>query len=182
MITKLADCFCRLEEDQNFVTNLDKNEEILQRLISDIFDGLQTAGFCYIRLPDSTMLGLKPEEKQITNFNIQICDVPILLYPLEQLDYGKWDLISVKVLKSIDGLRNVKEIVSLVNAESSLVLACLSNLKSLKYVALSSSFRDSNLYLVTPKLDQLSKDVQLQRLCLMSVSAEYNNNENEVKF
>lgn len=175
MIAKLADCVCRLEEEQNFVTNLEEgNEELLSldQLISNVFNGLKTTGFCYIKLPDSTMLGLKPEQKLTTHFNIQICDVPILLYPLEHLDFDRWDLISVKVLKSIDGLRNVKEIVSLVNSESSLVLACFSNLKALKYVALSSTFRDSNLYLVTPKLNKLSKDAEFRQLCLMSVKAE----------
>ena len=180
---KLAHCFCRLEEEQNFVTNLEEDkaeQNQLRDLISSALYGLQTAGFCYISLPDSTMLGLKPEEKQITYFNIQICDVPILLHPLENLNVDKWDLISVKVLRSIDGLRNVKEIVSLVNSETSLVLACLSNLKALKYVALSSTFRDSNLYLVTPKLNKLSKDVQFQQLCLKSVRAEEMNFRNEL--
>ena len=147
----------------------------MQAIISRIFHGLKSDGFVQMVLPDLTSLALKPAVKSSSSkLKVLLSDVPTLTCSPVNLLRGHWDLISVRVIKLINGLRTVKEIITVTSAEEALVLSCLKNLLYSKLIAMLPSFRFSDLYILTSLFNSFLSDQNLQQKCFDAVRVNYN--------
>ena len=163
-----------MEHESSFISKLDELQ--MQSVIDRVYSGLTRDGFVHLVLPDSSSIALKPETKNPPRVKILLSQVPTLSCHPQNLVLGRWDLITVRVLKLINGSRSVKNIIDITEAEENLVLSCLQNLLHLKVVVMLPRFRYSDLYIVTSKFNEFMKDEEFQRTCIDFVSVNRGRN------
>lgn len=182
LVQKCAEYLVDLEKEQRFLSH---DNNLLPRLMEEIFYGLNKKGECIYTVTDHSTIYLK----MCPSFNGQ--EPPIVnpyLVPvftripppttLEKLN--KMDVLSQKICPQIDGIKCVKDIAYAVQIDVDLVSRCIRNLCFYGCINLLPLFLYSNSYIPTERIRLFFVSPKIIEQCLKFVKLK--NDEPDVRF
>ncbi|ESO95737.1 hypothetical protein LOTGIDRAFT_188434 [Lottia gigantea] len=169
VVKKLASYLTQMELENEFLFSEEKKKQI-PSFLKKVKDHLNNYGYCRttVTMGESCTVHLKIAQCVSDPPIIEEYDVPVLIQDKLVTDYT-WDLTTQQILHYVDGSSHVAKIASEADIEVNRVKACLQNLLHYQVIQNLSIFQYSNVYTITPQLQQLATDKQLQEECIQFV-------------
>ncbi|XP_050411926.1 GATOR complex protein NPRL2 isoform X1 [Patella vulgata] len=168
VVKKLASYLTQLELENEFLFSEEKKKEI-PTLLKNLKDRLNSYGYCNLAMGDSCIIHLKVAQCTSEPPFIEDHAVPVLVQNKDITEYT-WDLTTQQILHYVDGFSHVAKIAAEADIEVNRVKACLQNLIHYQVIQGISIFQYSNVYTVTPELQQLANDPDLQAECIFFIA------------
>jgi hypothetical protein len=137
-------------------------------ILKQVMNDLNIFKECQVPLDSINSLNLKinPNRKMIDYpIDIHNYDVPILLINIHENEMKLWDPTVVRVFNFIDGIKTVHEISQLSEISLFRVVSCLKHLLFFDIISILDSFQLSNIYTLTPKINDLLLESSLLDSC-----------------
>ncbi|ODV89294.1 hypothetical protein CANCADRAFT_29503, partial [Tortispora caseinolytica NRRL Y-17796] len=168
IIKELAQMFCTLEEQSQFLTN---RKSSLSSAIEQVFEDLNHYYECMIPLDSANKINLKLFPLYAPPEEIKSYHVPITTVQLKRLTDPNWDPTMRRILGLIDGVSSVKRIADLADADYSIVKKCIQHLMYYDCVLIIDIFQFSNRYACTPDIELFATDDAMQAECASYVAS-----------
>jgi len=177
-VRKLSQFFVNLEKERLLLSSgIEDGGNIMDDLIQDmlvkVYHDMNNDGKSVVVCGQNTLqlsvisMGCDPP----VVFDYQ---VPVLTVQSNMFHPDQWDLTTTQILPYIDGFNHIARISALADVECTLVRACVQNLVYHRVVGLTTIFQYSNIYTITPDLELIRTDRELQRDLLVHVAREEN--------
>lgn len=169
VVKKLAGYFTTLEIECGFLSN-EVSRERLPGVLDRIRKEINNKGTCHIHINESNAIHLKVAPLHTEPPPVQLHDVPIVCINQRHTKCSQWDLATQQILGYIDGFKHIGRIAAEADVDVNIVKACIQNLVYHETVKLISIFQYSNVYMVTPDINKLCEDEDLQKECIEYVA------------
>jgi len=165
-VRKLSQFFVNLEKESLLLSSgvEDANEEKVEQIeamLVQVYNDMNTEGrsvvVCGQNSLQLSVIALGHDPAPVHDYQVPILTVQTHLFHSDQ-----WDLTTTQIIPYIDGFNHIGRISALADVESNLVRACVQNMVYHRVVGLVSIFQYGNVYTVTPELDTLRSDRELQ--------------------
>jgi len=168
VLRKLAYSLKTIEKESELLSSK-KDIGKIHDLINFIFLHLSTGSECIVRVDEANTIYLK-----LQNYlpSMKLLDfpephqVPLLVHLPQPSSIRHWDLALQKVLPFINGINHVKRISQLANARLEITQCCIQHLIYFNYARLIDIFQYSNIYSVTPRIQILAQNEEMQKKCM----------------
>ncbi|XP_046839800.1 GATOR complex protein NPRL2-like [Xenia sp. Carnegie-2017] len=172
VVKKLAAYLTSLELENGFISEEDSKKRI-PAILTTILHGLNEERKCIIPINAVTTIYLhlsmtKDDQPEVFNHH-----VPIFLWDSSIITAAQWDITTQQILPYIDGFQHIKKIAAQADVDINLVRLCIQNMVHFQVVTLISIFQYSNVYIPTPKINNLFQDKQLQEECTNYVARKF---------
>jgi len=173
-VRKLSQFFVNLEKESFLLSrgvedDLEDKVDQIEAMLEKVYNDMNTEGrsvvVCGQNSLQLSVIDLGNDPPQVFDYQ-----VPILTIHSHPFLPDQWDLTTTQIIPYIDGFNHIGRISALADVESNLVRACVQNLVYHRVVGLVCIFQYSNVYTVTPELESLRTDKELQLDVLKRVS------------
>ncbi|GFQ64969.1 GATOR complex protein NPRL2 [Trichonephila clavata] len=178
IVRKLANYLVKLELEDEFLFK-EHTKAQLPSIMDKIRDELNRSGKCSISINASNTIFLNVIRVYPMPPQVMDQDVPIFTkrkFPVLPTDWDitmqQWDLTVMLILPYIDGFRHVAKIAVEAGVEIHLVKAFIQNMAYYGVVTLIPIFMYSNVYIPTPKLNELDANLEFQDECTKYVARQ----------
>ncbi|KAF8764221.1 GATOR complex protein NPRL2-like isoform X1 [Argiope bruennichi] len=178
IVRKLANYLVKLELEDEFLFQ-EHTKAQLPSIMVKIREELNRTGKCSIPINASNTIFLNVIRVYPMPPQVMDQDVPIFTerkFPVPPSDWDitmqQWDLTVMLILPYIDGFRHVAKIAVEAGVEIHLVKAFIQNMVYYGVVTLIPIFMYSNVYIPTPKLNELADNCKLQEECVQYVARQ----------
>lgn len=171
IVRKLANYLVKLELEDEFLFK-EHTKAQLPSIMDKIRDELNRTGKCSISINASNTIFLNVIRVYPMPPQVMDQDVPIFTerkFPVLPTD---WDITMQQILPYIDGFRHVAKIAVEAGVEIHLVKAFIQNMVYYGVVTLIPIFMYSNVYIPTPKLNELDGNTEFQEECTKYVARQ----------
>lgn len=169
VVKKLGGYLTALELESNFLSN-DETKERLPSILKEIITDLNNNGSCSIPIDDINIINLKVIHTNRSPNEVKPHEVPIFTVERNMILPNKWDLTTQQIIPFIDGFNHVAKIAAEADIDINIVKACIRNLLYFDVIFVISIFQYSNQYAVTPDIQKIFTDKQLQNECIRYVA------------
>ncbi|XP_071959760.1 GATOR1 complex protein NPRL2-like [Antedon mediterranea] len=169
LVKKLAGYLTTLELECGFLSN-EETKAMLPDIMKQVLSNLNEHGKCSIPINDSNTIHLKIVPPMRDPPPVNEHQVPMFLRDKKSYDFNDWDLTTQQILPYIDGINHVQRIAVEADVDLNLVKTCLQNLLYYEVITTVPIFQYSNVYTVTPEINRLMEDKELQQECIRYVA------------
>lgn len=171
VVKRLARVFQSMEELKKSLS-LESERYVVQDVIEQVLEDLNNYGECKIPVIDEEVtLNIKLFSQYAQPRSVKAWHVPVPLVPLADLVDSNWDLTMQKVISRLDGVLSTKQISELSDVDPTMVEKCMQHLIYYKCLVTIDIFQFSAIYSVTPELDTLNFDKNLQEECCTYIAS-----------
>ncbi|XP_028398199.1 GATOR complex protein NPRL2-like [Dendronephthya gigantea] len=172
VVKKLAAYLTSLELENGFLSQ-EGSKERIPDILTKILHGLNAERKCTIPINEATTIYLSLAFTKDHNPKVLDHHVPIFLWESSIINEAQWDITTQQILPYIDGFRHIQKIAAQADVDLNLVRICIQNMVHFQVVTLISIFQYSNVYIPTPKINNLFQDKQLQEECINYVARKF---------
>ena len=171
VVKKLVAYLKTLEQESGFISQEETRNKI-QFMLTDILNGLNQKGECNIKIDVSNTIYLKLVHGQSQPPPVLDHHVPVLLWDKREIVASHWDLTSQQILQFINGCNHIQKIATVADMDLNLVRSAVQTLLFHGVVDIIPVFLYSNMYALTPEINKLSIDKEMQRDCIKRVAED----------
>ena len=171
VVKKLVAYLKTLEQESGFISQEETRNKI-QLMLTDIVNGLNNKGECNIKIDGSNTIYLKLVQGQAHPPAVLDHHVPVLLWGKWEIVASHWDLTSQQILQFINGCNHIQKIATVADMDLNLVRTAVQTLLFHGVVDLIPVFLYSNMYALTPEINKLSTDNDMQKDCIKRVAED----------
>jgi hypothetical protein len=164
VLRKLANIFIALECESEFLSHTATGDR-LRKLLEQIFTDLNSRGGCCIPIDEANTIYLQLFPKRPPPPEVYPHQVPVRIKDLDPLMTRDWDLTVQQVVPYIDGVRYVKKIARESGVHIDLVRQCMKHLLYYECITMIDIFQYSNVYVCTPRIQELYGNRAMQNEC-----------------
>lgn len=176
VVTKLAHVMQSLEEQSKFLSSdtspsgTGKIYSLCEMLMEDLNNYCE----CMIPIDELNTLNIKLFPTLPNPPSVKAWHVPLFTVRIETLMDDHWDLTMQRIIPFIDGVRSVKRISRVADADMKLTKKCIKHLLYYGCVLLLDIFTFNGIYAPTAEFDEtIVKDVEMQRECARYVNKAF---------
>jgi hypothetical protein len=176
VVTKLAHLMQSLEEQSRFLSSdsspsgTGKIYSLCEMLMEDLNNYCE----CMIPIDELNTLNIKLFPTLPNPPSVKAWHVPLFTVRIETLMDDNWDLTMQRVIPFIDGVRSVKKISRLADADLKLTKKCIKHLIYYGCVLLLDIFTFNGIYAPTAEFEEtIVRDVEMQRECARYVNKAF---------
>ena len=176
VVTKLAHLMQSLEEQSRFLSSdtspsgTGKIYSLCEMLMEDLNNYCE----CMIPIDELNTLNIKLFPTLPNPPSVKAWHVPLFTVRIETLMDENWDLTMQRIIPFIDGVRSVKKISRMADADLKLTKKCVKHLLYYGCVLLLDIFTFNAIYAPTAEFqDTIAKDVEMQRECARYVNKSF---------
>lgn len=176
VVTKLAHLMRSLEVQSHFLSNDSSppNTGKIYSLCEMLMEDLNNYCECMIPIDDLNTLNIKIFPTLPNPPSVKSWHVPLLTVRISTLMDETWDLTMQRVMPFIDGVRSVKKIAVLADADLKLTKKCVKHLLYYGCVLLLDIFSFNAIYAPTAEFeDTIVKETSMQRECAKYVNLDF---------
>ena len=174
VVKKLVAYLKTLERESGFISQ-EATRNKIQLMLTDILHGLNRKGECNIKIDGSNTIYLKLVHGHGHPPAVLDHHVPVLLWDKREIAASHWDLTSQKILEFIDGCNHIQKIAAVAEMDLNIVRSAVQILLFHGVVNIIPVFLYSNMYALTPEINNLSMDKDMQRDCIQRVAEDVSN-------
>lgn len=172
VVKKLAAYLTSLELENGFLSQ-ESSKERLPNILDTILKDLNAGSKCTIPINEANTIYLNLAATKDDCPEVLDHHVPIFLWEKSLINVAQWDITTQQVLPYIDGFRHIQKIAAQADVDLNLVRICIQNMVHFQVVTLISIFQYSNVYIPTPKINNLFQNKQLQEECINYVARNF---------
>ena len=176
VVTKLAHLMQSLEEQSRFLSSdtsppgTGKIYSLCEMLMEDLNNYCE----CMIPIDELNTLNIKLFPTLPNPPSVKAWHVPLFTVRIESLMDENWDLTMQRIIPFIDGVRSVKRISRLADADLKLTKKCVKHLLYYGCALLLDIFTFNGIYAPTAEFEEtIAKDVDMQRECARYVNKAF---------
>ncbi|XP_072026942.1 GATOR1 complex protein NPRL2-like [Amphiura filiformis] len=169
LIKKLASYLITFELESGYISD-ENSKSALPGILSALLKQLNEHGKCSIPINESNTIHLKIVPSTKDPSPVLEHHVPMFLADKYSYNFSQWDLTTQQILPYIDGINHVQRIAAEADVDLDLVKICLQNMLYYGVITVVPIFQYSNVYMITPEIDKLMEDKELQEECLEYVA------------
>jgi nitrogen permease regulator 2-like protein len=176
VVTKLAHLMQSLEEQSRFLSSdtSSPGSGKIYSLCEMLMEDLNNYCECMIPIDELNTLNIKLFPTLPNPPSIKAWHVPLFTVQIGKLMDENWDLTMQRIIPFIDGVRSVKKISRLADADLKLTKKCVKHLLYYGCVLLLDIFTFNGIYAPTADFeDTIVKDVEMQRECARYVNKAF---------
>ena len=171
VVKKLVAYLKTLEQESGFISQ-EATRNKIQFMLTAILHGLNRKGECNIKIDGSNTIYLKLVHGRGHPPAVLDHHVPVLLWDKREIAASHWDLTSQKILEFIDGCNHIQKIATVAEVDLNIVRSAVQILLFHGVVNIIPVFLYSNMYALTPEINKLSMDKDMQRDCIQRVAED----------
>lgn len=171
VVKKLVAYLTTLEQESGFISQ-EATRNKIQVMLDSILNGLNCKGECNIKIDGSNTIFLKLVHGQGHPPAVLDHHVPVMLWDKREIVTSHWDLTSQQILQFINGCNHIQKIATVADMDLNLVRTAVQTLLFHGVVDLIPVFLYSNMYALTPEINKLSLDKDMQRDCIKRVAED----------
>ncbi len=169
LVKKLAAYLTTLEQETGFISQ-EETKQNIPSVLNDILYGLNRKGECNIKINGSNTIFLKLVQGLVHPPVVLDYHVPVFLWDKKEILASHWDLTAQQILQHINGCNHVQKIAAVADMDLNLVRSAIQTLLYYGVITLIPVFLHSNMYALTPEINKLSKDNEMQKECIKWVA------------
>eukprot|EP00794_Sanderia_malayensis_P017428 gene17428-19172_t len=171
VVKKLSAYLITLEQETGYISQ-EETKQNIPNILNDILHGLNRKGECNIKINGSNTIFLKIVQGLVHPPVVLDYHVPVFLWDKKEIFASHWDLTAQQILQHINGCNHVQKIAAVADMDLNLVRSAIQTLLYYGVITLIPVFLHSNKYALTPEINKLSKDNEMQKECIKWVAAD----------
>eukprot|EP00112_Aurelia_sp_Birch-Aquarium-sp1_P008521 Seg1942.3 transcript_id=Seg1942.3/GoldUCD/mRNA.D3Y31 product="GATOR complex protein NPRL2" protein_id=Seg1942.3/GoldUCD/D3Y31 len=169
VVKKLTAYITTLEQESGFISQEETKNKI-PSMLNEILHGLNQKGECNIKIDGSNTIFLQLVKGQGNPPVVLDHHVPVFLWDKREVSATHWDLTAQQILLFINGCNHVQKIAAEADMDLNLVRSAVQTLLYYGVITLIPVFLYSNMYALTPEINKLFNDKDMQKDCIKWVA------------